>query len=380
EDKVLAFEPLVIEVFGGTVTARGRGDFGDPRHATFRYAANARGLRLGGRPADPVAGTGATPVIAVDADLGLAGTTAAWAAVGNADVTRDGERAAVTFDGRGRDGGMAIRTLRATTPTGTLDARGDLGWQPALHWDLDATLDGFDPGYFAAGWDGDINGTIATRGRALDGGGYDATLTVPTLTGTLRGRALDGRADATARGQTYPGTVNLAVDDGRTDVEGTAGTAPRRHWDANATLDGFDPGFFVDGWDGAVDANIASKGGAREDDGFDATVDVPHIGGQLRGRALDGHAHVDMQALGSAGTQPVYAGEVSLRAGNSRIDAEGRVDRVMAIDARLSPLHLDDLLPDATGTLRGTLRLAGPRNAPDVEADLTGSGLAYGDY
>src|SRR5690606_4447762 len=78
--------------------------------------------------------------------------------------------------------------------------------------------------------------------------------------------------------------------------------------------------------------------------------------------------------------QPVYAGEVSLRAGSSRIDAEGRVDRVMAIDARLSPLHLDDLLPDAAGTLRGTLRLAGPRNAPDVEADLTGSGLAYGDY
>src|SRR5690606_24209562 len=45
-----------------------------------------------------------------------------------------------------------------------------------------------------------------------------------------------------------------------------------------------------------------------------------------------------------------------------------------------SPLHLDDLLPDAAGTLRGTLRFAGPRNAPDIEVDLTGSGLAYRDY
>src|SRR5690606_8621736 len=47
EDKVLAFEPLVLDIFDGTITARGRGDFSDPEHATFRYATNARGLRFG---------------------------------------------------------------------------------------------------------------------------------------------------------------------------------------------------------------------------------------------------------------------------------------------------------------------------------------------
>src|SRR3546814_9943383 len=70
---------------------------------------------------------------------------AAWAAVGTADVTRDGEHASVQLDGRGRDGGMVLKTLRATTPSGTLDARGDIAWQPATGWKLDATLDGFDP-------------------------------------------------------------------------------------------------------------------------------------------------------------------------------------------------------------------------------------------
>ena len=380
ENKVLAFEPLELEIFDGTVTARGRGDFSDGTQATFRYAVNARGLRFGGAPADPVAGTGATPLIAVDADLGLAGTTAAWAAVGKADVARNGDRAAVTLDGRGHDGGMTLKTLRATTPPGTFDARGEIAWNPATSWKLDATLDGFDPGYFAAGWDGDIDGTIATQGRALDAGGFDATLSVPSLTGTLRGRALDGKADVTARGETYSGTVNLALDRGRIDVEGQAGTAPRLHWDARATLDGFDPGFFVDGWTGAVDADIASKGSAREDGGVDATVDIPRIGGQLRGRALKGRARAEFKALASSTVQPVYSGEIALSAGNSRIDAEGRVANVIAIDARLSPLHLDDLLPDAAGTLRGTLRLAGPRNAPDVEADLAGAGLKYGDY
>src|SRR5690606_9853631 len=208
EDKVLAFEPLVLEIFDGTITARGRGDFSDPEHATFRYATNARGLRFGGAPADPVAGTEATPVIAVDADLGLAGTTAAWAVVGNADVSRDGEHAAVALDGRGRDGGMALKSLRATTPTGTFDANGDIAWDPATRWKLDAILDGFDPGYFIAGWDGDIDGTLATQGRMLDEGGFDATLTVPSLGGTLRGRTLDGPADVAALGETHAGTVH----------------------------------------------------------------------------------------------------------------------------------------------------------------------------
>jgi translocation and assembly module TamB len=380
EDKVLAFEPLVLEIFDGTITARGRGDFSDPRHATFRYAVNARGLRFGGTPADPVAGTAATPVIGVDADLGLAGTTAAWATVGKAGITRDGEQAALTLDGRGHDGGMTLRTLHATTPTGTFDAHGDIAWSSATRWKLDATLDGFDPGYFAAGWDGDIDGTLASQGRALDSGGFDATLTVPKLTGTLRGRALDGEADIKARGEDYSGTVNLALDRGRIAVQGEAGTAPRLHWDAKATLDGFDPGFFVDGWKGAVDADVASQGNARIDGGYDATVDIPRIGGQLRGRALKGRARAEFEALASPTVQPVYSGEVALSAGNSRIDAEGRVAKAIAVDARLSPLHLDDLLPGAAGTLRGTLRLAGPRNAPDVEVDLAGSGLEYGDY
>src|SRR5690606_20122321 len=106
----------------------------------------------------------------------------------------------VALDGRGRDGGMVLKSLRATTPSGTFDATGDIAWSPETRWKLDATFDGFDPGYFAAGWDGDIDGSLATQGRTLGEGGFDATLAVPSLTGTLRGRALDGKADVTARG------------------------------------------------------------------------------------------------------------------------------------------------------------------------------------
>ncbi|HEY0504346.1 MAG TPA: translocation/assembly module TamB domain-containing protein, partial [Lysobacter sp.] len=50
------------------------------------------------------------------------------------------------------------------------------------------------------------------------------------------------------------------------------------------------------------------------------------------------------------------------------------------IDAKLTPLVLSDLLPGGAGTLRGTAQIRGPRTAPDITVDLTGSGLKYGDY
>ncbi len=380
ENKVLAFEPLALEIFGGTVTARGRGDFSDGKQAVFRYTINARGLQFGGAAAAAPTDADPAPVITVDADLGLAGTAAAWAAIGNADVARDGDKATVQLDGRGRAGGMVLKTLLAKTPTGTFDAQGDIGWDPRLQWKLDATLDGFDPGYFVAGWDGDIDGTLATQGHALDSGGYDATLVVPSLSGKLRGRALDGTVDLAARGEAYTGTAKLALGRGRIEIGGELGTAPRLHWDAQARLDGFDPGFFVDDWTGAVDADIRSTGNARADDGYDATIDIPRIAGQLRGRALKGHANAQLTGLASTRVQPVYAGQVALSAGGSRIDAEGRMAQSLALDARLSPLRLDDLLPDAAGSLRGSIKLAGPRNAPDIEANLVGDGLEYAGY
>mgnify|MGYP007088042241 CR=1 FL=1 len=66
--------------------------------------------------------------------------------------------------------------------------------------------------------------------------------------------------------------------------------------------------------------------------------------------------------------------------GTSRVDAKGRIADTLDVDAKLTPLQLDDFLPGAAGTLRGTLRLTGARNAPNIDADLTGSGLRYGEY
>jgi translocation and assembly module TamB len=287
ENQVLEAKPLSLRLFDGTAVLRGRADFNDPEHATLRFAVNARALKWGGArttATTPARAARATPLIQADADLGIAGTLQAWAAIGRATLTRDGERALVFFDGRGNDAHMAVRNLRAQMPSGAFDATGDVAWKPTLGWHLDATLDGFDPGYFAPRWPGALRGRFSTRGTT------------------------------------------------------------------------------------------------RNDGGLDIVVDAPQLGGRLRGRPLAGRGRFLMRGAATPAAQDSYEGDVALTLGGSRIEAKGKVANVLAIDAKFAPLQLNDLLPDGAGTLQGTLTLRGPRNTPDLDADLDGSGLRYRNY
>jgi translocation and assembly module TamB len=254
--------------------------FNDPENARFRLAANARGLAWGGpTDAEPDAVS-----IGADADLGFAGTLQAWAAIGRADLVRDGEHAKVEFDGRGNDARMTLRTLKAKMPSGSLDGRGVVTWKPALGWSIDATLAGFDPGYFATDWRGAVDGKLATQGSTRSDGGLELSVDARELGGRLRNRR--SRVAAALRC--------------------TAPAAPAATRRMKATWR----------WRSV------------------AATSMP------RARSL------------------------------ARLD----------VDAKFAPLVLSDLLPGGAGSLRGTLRLSGPRTAPDVTADLVGSGLKYGDY
>jgi translocation and assembly module TamB len=275
-DQVLTVQPLVVDVLDGRATVRGFANLKDPDRAALRFAVNARGLTWGN--ADK------TQQIVADADFGIAGKPDAWAAIGSAALARDGQRARLRFDGRGSTAHMKLESLTATMPTGKLDAHGDLAWSPALGWTLDATLAGFDPGYFAAGWNG------------------------------------------------------------------------------------------------AIDGRLTSTGTTRSDGGLDFVVAATQLGGRLRGRPLQGRGHFAMRGAATPQGRASYSGDVALTLGGSRIDAKGTIAQMLDVDATFAPLQLNDLLPDAGGMLRGTLKLSGARSAPNIVADLTGSGLKYGDY
>lgn len=294
-DQVLTLQPLAVDLLDGSVRATGRVDLRKTiasraestlAQPEIKLAVNARGLRLHGH-GDATAGAD-TSVVEADADLGIAGTADAWAAIGHASLARDGQRAQLQFDGRGDRAHAAVKRLRATMPTGTLDATGDVRWSPALGWT------------------------------------------------------------------------------------------------ANATLAGFDPGYFLPDWKGAIDGRIASSGATRDDGGLQVHVDAQRLGGRLRGRTLGGHGTLAIRTPGTAaaarGAATAYTGDFALSLGASRVQARGTLADKLDVRAEFSPLHLDDLLPDAGGTLRGTLALAGARTEPDVTADLAGDGLHYGAW
>ncbi len=267
---VLTVDPLAIHALDGSATLRGRADFSDRENPDFDFHASVR---------DFTWGEDAANVIGADADFDFAGRLKAWTANGTATLTRAGETAKVVFDGRGNDQQVTLRRLQATMPSGTLNATGTVGWAPTLNWDLAATLAGFDPGYFAAGWDGNVSGRFTTRGTALAApqSGFNASLNVPQLRGTLRGRPLDARGDFTLRGQQGQGDLALSL-------------------------------------------------------------------------------------------------------GDSRVTARGSVGTQLDINAAFSPLRLNDLLPGGAGSLEGTLKLTGARNAPNIDADLSGNGLKWNDW
>jgi translocation and assembly module TamB len=141
DDRVLTVEPLIVDALDGRMTLRGYADLRNPDRERLRFAINARGLRWGGTPD--------VPAVQGDADFGIAGKPDAWAAVGTATVLREDRRATLRFDARGDTERAKLHALQVRMPEGTLEAKGDVQWTPGLTWSLDATLDGFDPGYFA---------------------------------------------------------------------------------------------------------------------------------------------------------------------------------------------------------------------------------------
>ncbi len=146
-------------------------------------------------------------------------------------------------------------------------------------------------------------------------------------------------------------TLQARMPSGTLDGSGTVAWAPSLGWDITATLAGFDPGYFAADWKGSVNGRLATTGSTRSDGGLEIVADATQLGGRLRNRPLQGRARFAMHGAGTGGGENAYEGDVALTLGGSRIDAKGKVASTLDIDAKLSPLVLSDLLPDAAGSI-----------------------------
>lgn len=237
-------------------------------------------------------------------------------------------------------------------------------------------------------WQGDTQDAVPAASMTVHGDGDfklaghlrdwtaqgDATL----LRGTERaGVSLKARGDDKSA---HIDTLRATMPTGRLDGGGQVWWTPTLRWQADVRLAGFDPGYFLPDWRGAVNGRLRSTGDTRSDGGLDARLDASELGGRLRGRALSGRANVLAHLPAREGDLIGAEGEVALGLGSSRIDAKGRVADTLDIDAKFSPLQLNDLLPNGEGVLRGTLKLTGARTQPNIDVDLAGQSLRYDDW
>lgn len=243
--------------------------------------------------------------------------------------------------------------------------------------------------------DARFDGKIAARELRWQGAQKDAVAVIGngdfTLGGHLRDWTVQGDAtllrddqravvalkargdDTTARFE----TLHVTTPEGRLDGNGELAWSPTLRWQADARLAGFDPGYFLPDWRGAVNGALHSTGETRDDGGLDARIEAKDLGGRLRGRALSGRANALLRLPAREGGRIDGEGTVALVLGGSRIDAKGRVADTLDIDASFAPLQLNDLFPTGEGALRGTLRLTGARAQPNIEIDLSGQSLRY---
>ena len=310
------------------------------------------------------------------------------------DLRADGIGGAANLQGR-----IAQGDLVATILPSKLTVRNQKLQLAPLALDmLGGTLAANGRADFTEPADARFDGHVTARGLRWQGDTPDAPAVVGDgefrLSGRLRDWTAEGQARL-ARGKERAvvalkaigddraariGTLRAAMPGGRLDGRGTVAWAPTLGWQAEATLDGFDPGYLLPDWRGAVNGALRSTGETRRGGGLDVRVDAERLGGRLRGRTLGGRGNVLMQLPARDDGRTDYSGEVALTLGASRVDAKGRVAETLDIDATFAPLQLNDLLPTADGALRGTLRLTGPRAQPDIAVDLAGQSLRYEDW
>ncbi|HET7266830.1 MAG TPA: translocation/assembly module TamB domain-containing protein [Oleiagrimonas sp.] len=159
---------------------------------------------------------------------------------------------------------------------------------------------------------------------------------------------------------------------GHLDTQGTVTLKPNLAWDLTVEGEHFNPGLLLADWKGALDIDLATQGRITPT-GPDATFKLAKLEGTLRQRSLSGHGTLHVTP------DRVLNGTLALASGNSRIKlvAEGTQSNHITLD--LAIISLNDWMPDASGALRGEIKVNGLWPKLAVDAHLRGQKLVVSD-
>lgn len=288
----LQLQPLVLELDAGRLTLRGKVDL---QHATPRYE-----LQLSSDAWRVSAGAAGAEAVDARFQAQLQGLPEAYSLQLDATLRRGRQNASVTLSGEGDRRQLRVDALRVQLPGGALQGKGRLGWDPEPSWQLDATLDDFDPSWLLADFPGAVDAHLVSEGSVTPAGPRGSVLLDP-LGGSLRGRALAGRVDA-AIDATGQGEARIDVHLGESHLVGEG----RWSGTIEATL-ALQPLRLADVWPDMA-------GTVRGDLRLSGVRQTPAIRAQLEGEALAGFGLTVERARLSAGRDAGGTARLSLRA------------------------------------------------------------------
>ncbi len=135
-------------------------------------------------------------------------------------------------------------------------------------------------------------------------------------------------------------------------------------------LDGVDPGEIDPRWQGTVAARLAAQGELGETPRIAATIE------QLEGRLLDAplSGQGQLQLVG----ENLTISQLRLASGDAQLEADGELAEQWGVNWRLALPRLGQFVPEASGSIKGSGRIEGPRQTPHLLAQLGSERLRMG--
>ncbi len=208
-----------------------------------------------------------------------------------------------------------------------------------------------------------------------------------TVTGDLSAYALKGTA-ALRRPEEPSATLHLAATGDRDQLraeslelawlDGRAAGNARLQWSdgiawsAELRGSGFDPARLVPDWPGAIGFNVAGHGSIPREGEPATQIALKNLSGTLRGQPLGGAAEAQL-----TGTR-LALDRLNFSVGAASLGASGTIGATWDMAWQLEAPQLG-IIPDLKGNIRAEGRLNGPRQAPRIRLQATGSDVAAGE-